>query len=155
VKPLAVIHSYRELHAALRQRITDLNISLSVLDDTAGLQDGYAAKLLGPNPQGTMYFQGHTIDLALGVLGVSLRLVEDPESLARVRRRLTKRDPAQVRRRDAEPLRSADQQIKKAQYFVEQGRKGGVACFAAMSTAQKSRLGKAGARARWRRTRAG
>ena len=145
MRPLRIA-SYRDLHAALRQRIAELGISFATVDAIGGLQDGYAAKLLGPNPQRAMRFDNHSLDFVLGVLGVTLRLVEDPEALARVKSRLVPKRSSQARyaSRLAAPINNKS---FKVTFLIEAGRRR----IAMMTAAERSRLGKTGARARWRR----
>ena len=51
MKAIGVVTSYSDLHAILRQRAEALNVSRLTIDDIAGLQSGYAAKLLQPRPK--------------------------------------------------------------------------------------------------------
>ena len=147
-KPLATIRTYAELHYVLRKRVADLGVSFETIDAISGVQDRYTAKLLGPRPpQGSMRVYGAlTLDFMLSVLGLQLVIVEDPEALAKVARRLVPSRTPMVHRHDAKPLRER----KKWQYFVDCGRLGGLARFNAMNKAERTRLGKLGAQARWK-----
>ena len=92
---LAEARTYDELHAALRNRADQLQVSRAELDYLSGLQSGYCGKLLsktriknlGPQSLGPL----------LTVLGLCLQVVEDQAAMARIGPRLTKRHAASVR----------------------------------------------------------
>jgi len=88
---LGEVHSYDELLAVLGARIVDLNASYETIDHVAGLPSRYTSRIFGPARGKRL----GPVSLAaiLGALGVKLIVVEDPEQLARIRRRLTKRYP--------------------------------------------------------------
>ncbi len=83
---LALIHNYHELQEALRERAEKLQVSRQALDDIAGLQGGYTAKLLQPVPVKPMGIM--SLGALLGAMGVRLVLIEDQAALARVKSRL-------------------------------------------------------------------
>lgn len=92
---LAEISNYSDLHAALRKRADDMQVSRETLDHLCGLPAGYAGKLLAPNP---LKLVGPTsLGTLLEVMGCKLLLVEDPEAQKRLRHRLKKRAEHQVR----------------------------------------------------------
>ncbi|WP_018320239.1 hypothetical protein [Bradyrhizobium sp. WSM2793] len=86
-----IVRSMAGLVEALRQRRDELDISNETIDNIAGFPERYTSKLLAPRaPRNLSY---HSLGQILGALGVGLRLVEDPEQVARVRRRWEKRKP--------------------------------------------------------------
>ena len=73
----APIRSMADLVEALRQRRDELDISHETIDAIAGLQSGYASKLLAPRaPRNIGYMSLGDI---MGALGVGLQVVEDGE----------------------------------------------------------------------------
>jgi hypothetical protein len=88
-KPLAIIHGYDDLVAAIRARVAELGVTQATIDDVAGLQSGYAGKLLGPRRIKKLGIV--SLGCVLGSLGMKLVAFEDPEALARVRSRLVPR----------------------------------------------------------------
>lgn len=85
------IRSMAGLVDALRQRRDELDISHETIDAIAGLQSGYASKLLAPRaPRNIGYMSLGDI---MGALGVGLQVVEDDEQVQRVRGRWQKRKP--------------------------------------------------------------
>ena len=96
-----------------------------------------------------------SLGCVLGALGTELLLIENPAAMIKLSDRLARiggRNLAQVRNRKPS---GTPKKWLRASYFRALGKRGGRARFDAMSQAEKSLLGKAGARARWRRTRAG
>jgi hypothetical protein len=92
---LAEIHDYAELHAALRARADQLEVSRQWLDKHSGLQNGYCGKLLSPTRIKNIGAQ--SLGPLLTVLGLRILLAEDPASMARMASRLEKRDQRAVR----------------------------------------------------------
>jgi hypothetical protein len=150
-EPLAKIADYVELVNALRERAAALNLSFEKLDGLAGLHDGYSAHLLTPHPQLSMRILGKlSLGCVLGALGVELIMIENPHAMIKLSDRLARlgrRNPAQVR--NGKPSGMPEKQWLRSRYFSDLGKRGGRARFDAMSQAEKSRLGKLGARARW------
>lgn len=91
---LAEVRDYDGLHRALRQRADELRVSRQDLDEVAGLQSGYAGKLLAPVP--IKAIGRATLGPMLGALGLKLLLVEDAEALARIRGRIGARAKAKA-----------------------------------------------------------
>src|SRR3984893_2824067 len=157
-EPLARIENYVQLVNARRERAAALNVSLTALDTLSGLHDGYSAHLLTPHVQSSMRTLGKTsLGCVLGALGTELLLIENPAAMIKLSDRLARiggRNLAQVRNgTNGKPFGILRKSLR-ASYFAALGRRGGRARFNAMTQAEKSRLGKVGARARWRRTRA-
>jgi hypothetical protein len=87
----APIRSMAELVNALRARRDELDISHETIDAIAGLQSGYASKLLAPRaPRNIGYMSLGDI---MGALGIGLQVVEDSEQIQRVAGRWQKRKP--------------------------------------------------------------
>jgi len=74
--PLAIVRTYAELHAVLRQRAADMKASRNAIDEVAGLTSGYASKLLAPMPMKTL--GRTTFALMLQTLGLAIVVVDDP-----------------------------------------------------------------------------
>jgi hypothetical protein len=92
---LAIARTYTELHDALRARSNELEVSRETIDDIAGFESGYTAKLLSPVPMKRLGLQ--SLGPVLTVLGLALVVVEDHEGLRRISHRLKKRNHASVR----------------------------------------------------------
>lgn len=85
----APIRSMPELLDVIRARRDELNISHETIDSIAGLQPGYASKLLAPKPiknLGPM-----SMGAVLGALGIALIAVPDQQAADRVSTRWQKR----------------------------------------------------------------
>jgi hypothetical protein len=67
---------------ALRRRKEELNLSNATIDAIAGMQDGYASKLLAPKP--VRHIGYRSLGDLMGALGVGLVLVEDSAGRARL-----------------------------------------------------------------------
>jgi hypothetical protein len=89
MRQLAIISDYQGLIAVLRERAEQLDVSNETLDGVTGLASGYTGKIMGRKghkPLGRL-----SLGLMLQALGLKLAVLEDPEQLARMRPRLTKR----------------------------------------------------------------
>jgi hypothetical protein len=156
-KPLAVVSNYLALIAALRARIAELGISFSTLDQVAGWTDGYASKVLAPEPT-----PGHKVkrclgpmafDSVLGALAVKLQLVPDAEQL-----RTIKRNRYFVHRVQAPPLHASAKhdyvvQRKTLEMMRQMAPNGGRARAAKLTAPQRSKIARKAARARWHKPR--
>ena len=72
-----------ELVDVMRRRREALGISFETLDQIAGVDDRYAAKVLSPKPlRGLGYM---SMGPLLGAMGLALVVIENPEQIARVR----------------------------------------------------------------------
>jgi hypothetical protein len=85
-----VVHDERELIAAIRARLVELDISYDTLDTAALLPDGYTGKLLAPEP--IKHAGALTLWNILGTLGYRIALIHDPDLLARFRDKLVTRE---------------------------------------------------------------
>jgi hypothetical protein len=93
--PLAEITSYDGLILALRARQDQLNVSLATIDYVAGFPDRYSGKIL--SLRGARRIGMQSLGPLLGALGLKLIAVDDPEQLAKIRRRLEPRDEAHTK----------------------------------------------------------
>jgi hypothetical protein len=93
-RELAEVSDYAGLHAAIRQRMHELDISRETLNAIGGLPVGYAGKLLAPLPGRIL--GPISLGAVLGALALKLVVVEDTAALERLQPRLTprKRRPA-------------------------------------------------------------
>jgi hypothetical protein len=152
-EPLARIENYVQLVDALRERAAALNVSLTALDTLSGLHDGYSAHLLTPHVQSSMRTLGKTsLGCVLGALGTELLLIENPAAMIKLSDRLARlgrRNLAQVR--NGKPSGMPQKQWLRSSYFRALGKRGGKARIGMLTKSERTRLGKAGARARWRR----
>jgi len=89
MRSLGTIRDYDDLLVVARARKAALRITYETLDVVAGVQIGYSAKLLGPNP--TKRMGAMSFSAIFGALGLQLIAVEDSAALARVRGRLVPR----------------------------------------------------------------
>jgi hypothetical protein len=80
-----LIESYARLVSALRDRLCELNITLPVVDQVAGLPARYSSKLLGQWPCKSM--GAISLFPILAALGLRLRLEPDDDGLAKLRTR--------------------------------------------------------------------
>lgn len=70
----ATAADYDELVSALRDRAEELGLSYEAIDDRAGLQSGYTAKLLGPGMSRKL--GPVSLGSLLGTLGLVIELIE-------------------------------------------------------------------------------
>jgi hypothetical protein len=138
---LAEARTYDELHAALRNRADQLQVSRAELDYLSGLQSGYCGKLLsktriknlGPQSLGPL----------LTVLGLCLQVVEDQAAMARIGPRLTKRHAASVR------YASGRRRKKRPKLGPEWGRLMAARRILSQSPSERSRIAALAAERRW------
>lgn len=150
---LAVITDYRELIVAFRARAAACNIAIggSSAAELAGLPDRYIGKLLGPSTlgRGKNARRVGMISLGplLGLLGVKLMMVVDPEATERMAGRIVARNESCVRSSTVH-IEISGTKFRKMQA------KGGRNSRKYMSQAKASKLGAKAARARWAKGRA-
>lgn len=77
------IRSYEDLISAIRARRDALDVPHAVIDDLAGVPDGYTSKILSPTPR---RFIGPISWNMIEALGLGVVLVEDAAALARSQR---------------------------------------------------------------------
>ena len=140
-RQLAVCTTYEELQQALRAWADELNVSRATIDQRSGLQEGYSAKILSPNPQKNL---GRvTLPLLLGALGCVLILAADEAQVKRINERVTKRNLKMVHNRPAANI------ILVADYLHKIARAGGRAQKQKVTTDDLARFGRMGAAKRY------
>lgn len=87
-----VVTTPEELLALLRSRRDELEITHELIDQLTGWADGYASKVLSPEPIKGLGEKGLGLVLDALALGIArIEIVEDPELAAKMRPRWTKR----------------------------------------------------------------
>jgi hypothetical protein len=145
-----VVRDYKELVAALRARADELQITRETLDHVAGLQSGYAAKLLAPVPIRRI---GRALGPILSAMGLALVVVEDVEVLKRIDSQLTKRN----RSRDTNANMPTLKKSKKGTFWTgcsEWGRMMAARRVLMASPTELTNRARNAARSRWARHRA-
>ena len=139
-RELATVRSYEELHAVMRARADELAVTRETIDAVAGLQPGYAGKVLAPKP--IKRLGPVTLPLMLGALGLALVVVEDESALVKVKPRLVKRS--------LPLMHSASVHVHFSRRFLRQiQRKGGANSRKNLSPKKRRALARRAARARW------
>jgi len=87
---LGVVKTYADLHAIVRQRVADLNVSHASVDHVAGLNDGYFGKLMAR----MKHIGPQTMPLVLCALGIKLVAVVDVEAQEAYTKRMPTRETA-------------------------------------------------------------
>jgi hypothetical protein len=139
---VAEVRSMDDVREALRARFDALQIARTVIDDAAGLQEGYSAKLLA----GLVGFGTTSLFPMIETAGLRLALVDDPAALARTSK-LKKRVSAQVR---YQAVGKATLKAARPVVLREQGARGGRARMANLSPEEHSEFGRQAVQARWR-----
>jgi len=138
---LAVVSSYEEMLAALRNRVTELQINGERFDEYAGLPRGYLSKLIGANPVrriGACSFQP-----ILAGLGLRLLVIEDNAATERLKRGVVARNQSYVR--------STPSIILTLRFFQRIGRIGAQARIDNSTKKQRQEWARKAAIARWRK----
>jgi hypothetical protein len=131
---IAITPDYDSLHRALRDRREQLNIAFTTLDRAAYLTSGHASKILSPSRLKRATFE--TLDFLLPALGVKLALIEDPESLERLKKFPTRE--AKVSARCVPWGRPGTQTVVSLRFVRRIARAGGEARARALTPAQRS-----------------
>jgi hypothetical protein len=142
---VAEVSSMADIREALRARFDTLQIARATIDDAAGLQEGYSAKLLA----GLVGFGTTSLFPMIETAGLRLALVDDPAALARTSK-LKKRVSAQVR---YQAVGKATLKAARPVVLREQGARGGRARMARMSPEERREFGRQAVRARWAKRR--
>ncbi len=147
VKVLAVIDGYGSLHAALRSRREQLNISYETVDRAARLTRAHASKLLAPQPIKKAGWE--TLSFLLPALGARLILAEDLEALPQLKKFSTRvvKTPA----RSVPWGRPGTQMVVSLRFVKRIARQGGEARAQKLTPAQRSASARKAAKARWSR----
>lgn len=141
---LAKVRTYEDLHDAMRARAEALQISRVQLDEIAGTQPGYIAKLLAPKPirkLGPM-----SLTAILGALALELWVVGDDRALE-----LIGRNQKTIR---ANPIRALKRHRKHwLSDRPELARALALARWQRLAPRTRSRIARETVRARWKRRR--
>jgi hypothetical protein len=141
VRVFAPVGSLDDVREALRARFDEMEVARTVIDDAAGLQEGYAAKLLA----GLKRFGDISLFPMIQTAGLRLALIEDPDAASRLQA-LPKRVQHAVRCR---PVGKALMKAARPAVLRELGAKGGRAAMAKLSPEQRREFARQAARARW------
>jgi hypothetical protein len=118
---IAAATTYSEFVDAVRARVTELGIGYERIDDLAGFQAGYTAKLLGPAR--VKHFGEWSFTTMLNTLGLAIIIVEDKPLTELMRHRWTK--AGRLSTADArQPSIALVKRVKPA-VLSEMGRAGG------------------------------
>jgi hypothetical protein len=146
---IGTVTDYAGLLTVLRQRADALRVSRGTIDTLAGWAEGYASKLLAPaHPK---LLGERSLGLLLEVLGVQLRVVEDPVALAKYQKRRTLRAEWQVRN---DMLSIAGRRRREWLFSPERAKQCAALRMAKLSPEKRQKLARRAARARWRRRKA-
>lgn len=149
MEAIGTARDYSELQALLRQRAADLGLTREAIDDLVGLQNGYASKLLAPEPIKRLGAQ--TIGPFLEGLGLKLVVTVDELALEKHAGRIARSQAEKPFRPD--PPIPSDVKIA-AKHLIRQeraaaGRKGAAALNARLTPEERSARARKAARARW------
>jgi hypothetical protein len=84
-EPFATVSDYREIAAAIRRRIIDLNIAQEIVEDLAGIPRGYIPKITSDPPMRRA--SPYTLLLVLQALSLRVSLTHDPVMAAKMAHR--------------------------------------------------------------------
>jgi len=118
-----------------------LQISREALDEIAGLQSGYAAKLLAPKPSRKL--GDMSMACMLPALGAKRVLVEDDDALAQINNRMVKRDSRAA-------MHAVAVHYQPSRRFLRRiARKGGLNSRKNLDPERRTELARKAAKARW------
>jgi hypothetical protein len=137
--PIAEVHFYHELLAALRQRAADLQLSNETVEATAGLASRYLSKVIGPRPCRSL--ANGMFDGILGALSCKLVLVHDKAAFDKLSHRYVQRQGFQAR--------LSKTVVFTSKVFQKMGKKGAAARTANLSPKRRSEIARLGGLARW------
>jgi hypothetical protein len=127
---LGAVASYNDLHDVLRARAEELALSREMIDERAGVQSGYSAKILAPRP--IRRLGAFVIELICPALVVKLIAVEDTDALARLKGKAERRHLT-----GAASLHNGAVEFKfSRRYFQKIGKQGGANSRKGMSRAR-------------------
>ncbi len=140
-EPLATIHDYDGLIAAMRVRAQERKLALSADENAAiaGLPDKYLPKLIGANPVRRLGMA--SLGAVLGVLGAKLVMVADEEAELKFAKRLKRHNPNLVR--------SGTEAQLAERHAARMGRKGGRARWAGTTPEERSEVARKLNKLRW------
>lgn len=142
------IRTYDELHAALRARAEALQVTRLSMEEVAGLPMGYSGKVLSPSQ--VKLIGKHSLGALLGVLGVMLVLVDDPEAFARFAARVEKRRA----HANGAMLTSPRARLSKLSGNSDWGKSMRQHGLLSIGPRQRKRIARTAAKARWAKQRA-
>jgi hypothetical protein len=146
VRRLGEARDMAGLHAILRDRATELEVTRDGTDHLAGLTSGHAAKLLCWPP---MKHYGHrSLGPMLGALGVKIVVEVDAPQLERIRHRQTK-----SKRKSPLLMPPGNSNDIVRHHLALAGRRGGRASAKARTAKQRSEHAAHAARSRWQKAR--
>lgn len=149
-RTIAVARHYAELVAACRKRVAELDITHAELDHLAGLQDGYASKLLCEPPMKRM--GPLTMFLVFEALGMQVAFQDDSAALDRIKTRLVRR--MFPRRMPGRSVHDPMIIVLQPDLLAKARRRGGENSRKYMGRRQAKRIAKQAARIRWAKVRA-
>jgi hypothetical protein len=133
-KVLAVVQSYDDLHAALRARQDQLDISCQTIDRAAALANGHSSKVLAPQRLKKAGWQ--TLGFLLPALGMKLALLEDAAAVEQLRK-FPKREIKPAIR--AVPTGRGRKRLVSKRFLRKIAPLGGKARMASMTAKQRSK----------------
>jgi hypothetical protein len=143
------VWSYEDLHRIMRERANELKLSRESIDAIAGLQPGYAAKLLSPRPIEKLGALSKS--LVLPVLGIKVVVMVDEQKARDLQGRIN----GSTMRESHMRSQAVHKIVHTHRRLRQWGRKGGTNSRAKMSRKRASELGRLAALARWgKRTKA-
>jgi hypothetical protein len=89
LRPLAIVANYSELHSAFRSYVQEIDVSRLTIDAVSGMQEGYCAKLLAPDPM--RHFGKKSLGEFMGAVALKLVVVQDVGAFEQLRHRLPER----------------------------------------------------------------
>ena len=138
---IADVSSYEQMLAALRPRVTELQINGERFDEFAGLPRGYLSKLIGARPTRKLGMQSFAPVLC--GLGLRLLVIEDVEATRRLRDRVPARNSSYVR--------AAPSIVLTLRFLKRIGRKGAQARIDNSTKQQRREWARNAAIARWQK----
>jgi hypothetical protein len=155
---LASIATYPELIQALRSWAFELGTTYDAIDQVAGWEGRYVAKLLSPRPVKT--FGQISLGLVLAALGLRLQVAVDEAALAKVRHRLTPSQwPTKRRAKQRQKIMEAaaaveqDADAQRRALMSELGRQSHAARMARTTPEERQHQASVAAKARWKAAR--
>jgi hypothetical protein len=147
----AVVNHHNALLDAIRKRIEELNTTYEAIEDVAGLQSGYLAKILGrPTPAKRLH--PFLMFILLQALGLKAALVYDPDFKRKMAHRLRKRRTRRCVRSGGQHDRIIKMELTK-DFLRHIARLGVRARMNKVSAERRSEVARRAATERWRQVR--
>lgn len=143
--PFAIVSHHNELLKQIRRRITELAITNETLEAIAGLQSGYASKVLADPPKSRMH--PFVMFLIIEALGLKVHLVQDTELYEKLKGQFQER-----KKRRAIQGVARITEISRDEWRIR-GINGGRARWRGLSAEQKAAHARLMNAARWQRAR--